>query len=197
MAEESLFGEFLPFGARSSVIRERVNAYTAPRDEESRNLDVFGVHEILKVLHYGVDAIFMETAVAAETEKIQLQALAFHHPLVGNVADPDFTEIGLSGDGTEGGEFGTVEPYPVIVVRVHVGEGLQHAGVVILTVLSLVSEGFEPFVLSSCGHGLFSCLFEPFGVLSDCELIDALLDVTVHEDGEVVHRPVDPVVGNP
>ena len=43
---------------------------------------------------------------------------------------------------------------------------------------------------------LFAGLFQTLGVLCDLELVDALLDVTVHKDREVVHRPVDTVVGH-
>ena len=37
---------------------------------------------------------------------------------------------------------------------------------------------------------------ETLGVLSDGKLVDDLLDIAVHEDGQVVHRIVDAVVGH-
>lgn len=43
---------------------------------------------------------------------------------------------------------------------------------------------------------LLSGLFQTLGVLGYLELVDALLDVTVHEDRKVVHRPVDAVIGH-
>lgn len=43
---------------------------------------------------------------------------------------------------------------------------------------------------------LLSGLFQTLGVLGYLKLVDTLLDVTVHKDREVVHRPIDAVVGH-
>ena len=37
---------------------------------------------------------------------------------------------------------------------------------------------------------------ETLGVLSDGKLVDDLLDITVHEDRQIVHRVIDAMVGH-
>ena len=40
------------------------------------------------------------------------------------------------------------------------------------------------------------CCFESLCVLGDLKLVDDILDCSVHEDWEVVHRVVDTVIGH-
>ena len=86
--------------------------------------------------------------MAAEAEQIELEALALHHPPVGDVADADLREIRLPGNRAQCREFRAVETHPIIVVGVLVLEGLEHAGIVVLAVSGLPAEGLELFTVS-------------------------------------------------
>jgi hypothetical protein len=44
-----------------------------------------------------VHAVLMEIAMIAEAEEIELEALAFHHPYIWNIAYSYFSEIRLPG----------------------------------------------------------------------------------------------------
>ena len=90
----------------------------------------------------------METAVIAEREEVELEALAFHHALVGEVADAYLREVGLSGDRTERGEFRAVEAHPVVVLGMLVLECFQHFRVVVLGYFCLLAKGLQAFFFS-------------------------------------------------
>ena len=107
--EQAVLGKLFVLGARATVIGERIDTYTTARGEESSYLDVLGVHQSYEVLHDDVYAILVERPVTAETEEVQLEALALYHPYARNVADTDFCKIGLPCNGAEGCEFGAVE----------------------------------------------------------------------------------------
>ena len=81
----------------------------------------------------------MEVSVVAETEEVEFEALTFHHTLVGQVADAYLCKVRLAGDGAETGELGTVELYPVVVLRMLVGECFKHLGCVVGLVLGLAA----------------------------------------------------------
>ena len=98
---KSFLSQFLPFCARFAIVGIGPNAYTATWREDTCNLNVFRIHKLDKVLHDDVDAVFVEVAVVAEAEEIQLQTLALHHLNVGHVADTYFGKVGLSGDRAE------------------------------------------------------------------------------------------------
>jgi hypothetical protein len=82
----------------------------------------------------------MEISVVAEREKIELERLALHHTLVGQVRNADFGKIGLPCDGTQRSEFGTVELYPIVVFRMLILESLQHLRSIVLTVFCFFAE---------------------------------------------------------
>ena len=145
MRGKALLCQFFPLGAGTAVVGVRVDGDAAAGGEETGYLNVFGVHELHEVLHDGVHYVLVEVSVAPEAEKIEFQGLGFHHLHVGNVADADFCKVRLACDGAQGSEFGAVEPYPVVVVRVLVFKGLQHFGSVILAVRGLVTKGFQGF----------------------------------------------------
>lgn len=76
-----------------------------------------------------------------KTEQIQLQRLALHHFLVGNVRDVQRREIGLARDRAQAGKFGTVELDEIVPARVLVIERLQNARIVLERILgSLIAE---------------------------------------------------------
>ncbi len=68
----------------------------------------------------------MEGAVVAVGEHEQLQRLRFDHPLVGDIVDDEMGEIGLPGDGAEGGELGDGEADQVVEIRMWVGHPVEH-----------------------------------------------------------------------
>ena len=147
---EAVGGEFGVGRAGPAVVGVGVDGDASAGCEESGHLDVLGVHEAYEVFHNDVYAVFVEVAVVAEAEEVELEALAFDHAAVGEVGDADFGEVGLSGDGTEGGELGAVEAYPVVVFGVFVLEGFEHLGGVVGLVFGFAAEGVEGEVFA---HG--------------------------------------------
>ena len=145
---ETLLGQFLPFGAGTAVIGVRIDADAAAGRKEARHFDVLGIHQFDQILHDRIDDVFVEIAVAAETEQIEFQALALNHAHVGNVGDADLRKVRLAGNGAERREFRAVETDPVIVLLVHVLEGLEHLRRIVLTVLDLRSEGLQVVFLA-------------------------------------------------
>ena len=85
----------------------------------------------------------MEIAVIAETEQIQFEALAFDHQPVGNVRYPDLGKIRLPRYRAEAGEFGTIEPNPVIVPGMPILKRLQHLRGIIVLVLGFSAKSLQ------------------------------------------------------
>lgn len=154
MTSETFPGQLFVSGARPSIVGVRMNTDTAPGSKEPCHLYIFRIHEADEVFHDNVDAVFMEVAMIAETEEIKFQALALHHTLAGDIADAYFGEVGLPGDGAEGGELGAIEPDPVVVLGMFVQESLQHFGSVISAIFSFLSQGVQSFPLTSLLHGI-------------------------------------------
>lgn len=113
------------------AVCERVDGDAAARGEDAAHLDVAGLHKLPEVVEDDVHAVFMEVAVVAEREEVELEALALDHALARYVVYDDAREIGLPGLGAERGEFGTVEGDDVIAAGVFVVECLEHAGGVV------------------------------------------------------------------
>lgn len=135
-----------PLGSRLAVIAIRVDGNAATRRELAPHLDILRVHQGNKILHDDVHAVLVEIAMVAEAEQIQLQALAFHHAFPRNIGNVDGGEIGLARDGAQAGELGAVELHEVIVARVLVDEGFQHARVIVGWILGmLVSQQRNAF----------------------------------------------------
>ena len=145
---ESLLCQLLIFRARPPIVGIRIDADATARREQPRDLDILGIHELDEILHDDVDTILMEVAVVAEGEEIELQALAFHHLHIGDIADTDLRKVGLTRDGTERGELGAVEPHPVVVLLMLVGEGLQHLRGIIHLIFGLGTQRLETLVFS-------------------------------------------------
>ena len=83
--------------------------------------DVFWIHQFDEVLHDDVDTVFVEVAVVSEAEQVELQALAFHHFMVGEIVDAYFGKVGLPCDGAEAGELKALEDFWGVVVAVFRG----------------------------------------------------------------------------
>ncbi|MNN13398.1 hypothetical protein D3C81_1264290 [compost metagenome] len=64
--------------------------------------------------------------MVTEAEQIQLQRLALHHPDIRNVADVQGSEVRLSCNGAQAGEFREVEFYEIIAVSMFVLEAFQN-----------------------------------------------------------------------
>lgn len=144
-------GHFFVFRSRSSVVGVGINADAASWREDSRHFDVFWIHQFDEILHDDVDTIFVEVAVVSEAEQVELQALAFHHLMVGEIVDAYFGKVGLPRDGAEAGEFGAVEAHPIVVVGVFVVEGFEHFGGIVALVFRLPAKSIEGEVFSHGG----------------------------------------------
>ena len=140
---ETLLGEFLVLRAGAAVVGVGVDGDAAARGEEARDLDVLGVHQADEVLHDGVDDVFVEVAVAAEAEEVELEALALHHAAVGDVVDADLGEVRLARDRAQARELRAVEAHPVVVLGVAVLEGLEDLGSIVLAVFGLAAQGLQ------------------------------------------------------
>ena len=70
--------------------------------------------------------------MVAETEKIELQAFAFHHSLARYVVDDDFAEVGLPCFRAKCGKFRAVECDKIFVFGMLVGKSFKHSGIVII-----------------------------------------------------------------
>lgn len=153
MVLHTVGGEAFVLCTFCAVVGVGENRDAAAWGEEAGHFDVFWAHEADEVVEDGVDAVFVERAVVAVAEEIELEAFAFHHFCVGDVADAYFCEVWLTSDGAEGSELGAVEAYPVVALWVFVLECFQEVGVVVCGVESGVSQCFECVVLVS--HGVF------------------------------------------
>ena len=130
---EALLFEFLVPGV--GVIGEGVDADTSSGHEIAGYLKILGIHEFDQVFHNDVDAVFMEIAVVAEREEIELEALALYHALARDITNVDVSEIGLPCFGAEGCEFRAVECNEILVLGMFVGKSLQHGRVVVVGIL--------------------------------------------------------------
>ena len=145
MRGETLPGQGLIIGSRTAVIGVRVDGNPSSGSKQAKHFYVLRIHEFDQVIHDYVDTVLMETSVVPEAEQVQFQALALHHPDVGDVADPYLSEIRLPCDGAESSELGAVETYPIVPPGMHVLEGFEHFRGIIHLVSGLVAEGRKSF----------------------------------------------------
>ena len=96
MCGEALFSQFLVLGARTAVVGVGVDGDAATWGKETGNLDVFGIHQFDEVFHDDVYAVLVEVSVVSEAEKIELEALAFNHLDVRDIADAELRKVRLS-----------------------------------------------------------------------------------------------------
>lgn len=123
---QAIFCHFCIFCAWLPIVAVWVDADSSAWHKFSPYLYVFWIHQFDKVFHDDVDTIFVKVSVVAETEKVELEALAFHHLHIRYVADVDCGEVWLSCDGAETCEFRAVELYPVVVALVFVVKRFKH-----------------------------------------------------------------------
>jgi len=146
MVEHTVVSHLLVLGAWTAIVGIRIDADAASGRKQSCYLNVLWVHQLDKILHDGVDAVLVEITVVTEAEEVELQALTLHHTLARDVVDTYLGKVGLTCNGTQAGEFGTVEAHPVVVVGVTVLEGLQDLRRVVECVVGLLAELLQ-FVL--------------------------------------------------
>ena len=149
MRRESLLRQGLIFGPRASVIAIREDGDATSRGKESGDLDVFRVHQANQILHNLVHTVLVEIPVIAETEEIELEALALNHPVVRDIADADFRKIRLACNRAETGEFRAIETYPIIILGMLVLKGFKYLRSIIHLVIRLISEGLQSLKFSS------------------------------------------------
>ena len=148
VVHEALFGQTLILRAGLTIVGVGPNTDTPARRKQSRHLDILGIHETDEVFHDDVYTVFMKVTVVAKAKQIELQALAFHHSLTGNVADAYLGKVGLARDGAQTGKLGAVEPHPIVVVWVLVFKRFEHLGGIIHTILRLASQGVQALFFS-------------------------------------------------
>ena len=113
------------------IVGEGVDTDAASGGEDTRYLEVFGVHQFDQVFHDDVDTIFVEIAVVAEREEVEFERLRLHHLLSWNVRDINRGEVGLPRLGTQRSELRTMESNQILVVRMFVYEGFEDFGSVV------------------------------------------------------------------
>ena len=96
IGQKALFHHVLMFGV--AIVGEGFDGDTATRIEKADDLQIFGVHQFDQIFHDDVDAVLMEVTVVAETEEIEFQALALHHPDIRYVLYHYLSEVGLTGN---------------------------------------------------------------------------------------------------
>ena len=137
MLGQALPGHVSPGRTGPAVIAVRVDADTAAGQEFPPHFDVFRVHGPDEVVHDDIDAVFMEIAVIAETEQVELQRLAFYHAFPWDVRNINRRIVRLARDGAERRELRAVELDPVIIVRMTVLERLEDLRTVIVVVFDI------------------------------------------------------------
>ena len=139
--------EFLVLSAGATIVAEGKDADASPWGEVPKDLDVARVHQLDEILHDDIHTVLVEGTVIAEAEEVELEALALDHLHIRDIADVYGRIVGLPGDGAEASELRAVEAHPVIITLMLVGEGLEHLGGIVLSVLGLAPEDGE-FVLA-------------------------------------------------
>ena len=113
------------------IVGEGVDTDAASGGEDTRYLEVFGVHQFDQVFHDDVDAVFVEVAVVAEREEVEFERLGLHHLLPWDVGDVDCCEVGLPCLWAQRSELRTMESNQILVVRMFVYEGFEDFGSVV------------------------------------------------------------------
>ena len=96
MMQETEAGKVLPFGIRCAVVAVRVDGEPAAGEKFAPYFDITGMEKLDEVTHDDIHAVLVEIAVIAEAEKIELQGLAFHHVLIGDIGNINGRKVRLS-----------------------------------------------------------------------------------------------------
>lgn len=139
MHEKTLLCSLLPFGSRLAVVGIRINGQTAARQEFAPNLNIFRLHQLDKILHNDIYAVFMEITVITEAEQVQLQRFAFYQTFVRYIRNVDGRKIRLSRHRTKASEFRAIKFNPVIILRVLIWERFQNLRRIIAFISSFIA----------------------------------------------------------
>ena len=123
---------------RICPVRKRVNGNASARVKQSAHFDVAWLHKRNKIVHNNVRDIFVEIAVVAKREQVQLQRFAFDHALIGNVIDVQSAEVGLVRNGAQRGELGAAKRNHVVARGVLVLERFEQRRIVVCGVFDLL-----------------------------------------------------------
>ena len=137
MIRQALPGHLLPFCSRHSVVAVGVDGDPAPRQEPAPYLDILRLHQRDQILHDPVHAVLMEISLVPVTEKVQFQGLTLHQPFIRNIRNDYVRKVRLPGNGTEAGEFRTIEFYKIIILRMLVLKGFQQVRCISVGILCL------------------------------------------------------------
>ena len=105
-----------------------LNGYSTPGHKVADDLGPFGLTDFYQMIQNQVGAVFVKGTVITEAEEVEFKGFALHAFFVGDVADGDFPEVRLPGDGADRGELGAVEGDDVVPVGMGVIESLQGRG---------------------------------------------------------------------
>ena len=153
MARKPIPCHLFPLGPLFSVVTIRVYGNSAAWKKFAPYFDICGVHQINKVVHNYIYAVFVKIAAVSEPEKIKLQGLAFNHLFARNVRNVNRGKIGLPRNGAKTCEFGTVELYKIVPSRMFVCKSFQNRRVVSLRIFRvIISEQGNTFVLLFSRH---------------------------------------------
>ena len=140
---QSVFRHLLIFRSRTAIVSIRIDGNTSTRSKDAGHFNIFRIHQADKIFHNDIHTIFMESALATETEEIKFQALAFHHLHIRKIADTYLSKIRLSGNGTKAGKLRTVKTHPVIIFGMLIIKSFQYFGSIILLVLCFSTQKGE------------------------------------------------------
>ena len=96
---ETLLSDAFPLCAWLAVIHIRIDGNAAAWQKFSPDFDVFWIEQTHEIVHDDIDAIFVEIAMIAEGEEIELEAFAFHETCIRHIGNGDRGKIRLAGDG--------------------------------------------------------------------------------------------------
>ena len=136
---QPMFRHLFELRSRTTVIGIRIDRDASTRSKDSRDFDIFGVHQFNKVFHDDIYTIFMKSSMIAEAEKVEFQTFAFYHFYFRNVADTYFGKVRLSGNGTQTCELRAVETYPIVIFQMLIIKSFQYFRSIILLILGLSS----------------------------------------------------------
>lgn len=140
MMQETEAGKVFPFGIRRAVVAVRVDGEPAAGEKFAPYFDIAGMEKLDEVTHDDIHAVLVEIAVIAEAEKIELQGLAFHHVLIGNIGNINGRKVRLSCLRAETGEFRAVELDEIVTICVLIGDAFQKRRIVIIGILGILAS---------------------------------------------------------
>ncbi len=172
MLPQPVCSKFFPFCSLHPMVAVGVDGEAAAGEEFAPDFDIPGMEEVNQVIHDDIYAVFMEVAVIAEAEEVELQGFTFYHEISGNVGDVDGGKIGLPCLRAETGKFGTVEFDKIVAVFVFIGNSFQIVGVIVVFVAGvLIAQEGQLIQSFSFVHGLspLQHLFEQLAVFRGIE----------------------------